>query len=77
MHIRKLCAYICAINNNKTMTHTIEVTKQFQVIVDIYNDCVITTTKYLDTTRKSSFESIEDLINNTSIPAVANFFKNK
>jgi hypothetical protein len=57
------------------MTHTIEVSKGFEVVVNIYTDCVITTVNYLGTTRKNSYENIQDLINNTTIGKVAEFFK--
>jgi hypothetical protein len=75
--VQEIAPYICAINNknNKTMTHTIEVSKGFEVVVNIYNDCVITTVNYLGTTRKNSYESIQDLINNTTIGKVAEFLK--
>jgi len=57
------------------MTHTIEVAKGFEVTVNIYNDCVITTVNYLGTARKNSYMNIQDLINNTTISKVAEFCK--
>lgn len=57
------------------MTHTIEVAKGFEVTVNIYNDCVITTVNYLGTARKYSYTNIQDLINNTTISKVAEFCK--
>jgi hypothetical protein len=57
------------------MTHTIQVSKGFEVTVNIYNDCVITTVNYFGSIRKNSYMNLQDLISNTTISKVAEFFK--
>jgi hypothetical protein len=57
------------------MTHTIQVSKGFEVTVNIYNDCVITTVNYFGSIRKNSYMNLQDLISNTTISKVAEFLK--
>lgn len=56
------------------MTHTINVAKGFEVVVNVYDHCVISTVNYFGTSRKFSYNDLQDLIANTSIPKVAEFF---
>lgn len=57
------------------MTHTIQVAKGLEVTVNIFSDCVISSVNYFGSIRQYSYNSIDELIANTTFPSVAAFFQ--
>jgi hypothetical protein len=70
--------YICPIKitkKDKAMKTQITITSNFSVEIEIFDFCVIVKTNYHGDTRKNSYESVSEAINNTTIPAVMNYLK--
>ena len=61
--------------NRNTMTTQIKPTKDLTVDIQIFNGWVFVTTTYFINKRTTIYSTIEDAINETTLPSVRNFLK--
>jgi len=57
------------------MKTTIQISQNFSVDIAIYDNCVFVTTTFNSDKRTTDFNSIQDCIENTTMPAVRNYLK--
>jgi hypothetical protein len=57
------------------MNTELKVTKNLTVNIEIFEGMVLVTTNYYNYKRTTSYDSIEDAIDQTTLPSVHNFLK--
>jgi hypothetical protein len=57
------------------MNTQIKVSKNLEVTIEIIEGMVFVTTNYFNNKRTTSYDSVEDAIDQTTLPSVHNFLK--
>ena len=61
--------------NRNTMRTELKVTNNLTVNIEILEGMVLVTTDYYNYKRTTSYDSVEDAIDQTTLPSVRNFLK--